>query len=492
MSVQFDTIPADILLPLVYMEFSGKAPTAPGALVKPTVLLGQKIGAGTATAGVINSVSSKTEGVTLFGRGSQLARMCAAFFDAFPGGELFAIALADDSGGTAGSVTLTVTGTSTESGTIFLRVGNDLVEVAIASGTVQNDIAAAIDAACDLALDLPVTVGASSNVATLTNRHKGTLGNQVPVTINALGQIGGEALPAGVSIAISSTYPTNGATDPTAASWVTAMADTAFDVIAPGLSTSAVLTALKTETTRRWDPTLGIGGHVVAVVMDSHSDLLTLGPMRNDKHATIFGIPESATVTWRTPQYELVALLAGLFARYLGTDPARPLQHLTLPGAHGGSEFTWTQRQAQAKAGIATLSVLNGEVTINAEVSSYTVGAGALTDLAWQYPQIAFVLQRWKRRMDNRMTRFSSFKLADDGQPIKPGQRVLTPKTAKGEFVAEYSDMVDESLMEGLATFKATLVVERNALNRNRLDVLARPNPINQFRQLAVRNEFEV
>lgn len=492
MSIQFDTIPSDILLPLVYMEFAGRAPTAAGALVNPTVFLGQKLAAGSATAGTRVRVQSVSDAVTLFGQGSVLHRMAIKFFLANPGGDLYAIPLADDGGGTAGSVTITATGTATAAGTLYLRVGDTLVEVAIASGTVHTDVGALIEAALDLVGDLPVTTASATNVATVTSRHKGTVGNQVPVTINALGQAGGEDLPAGISIAISATLPSNGATDPTSATWITGMGDDAYDVVCPALTTSGMMSVLKTEMARRWGPLVAVEGHAIAAVLDSAGDLATYALARNDKHLTVLGIKETAG--WLTPAFEIAASAAGVAALYLGNDPGAPLQGLQLPGCVcTGTAFTATERQTLAEAGCATLTVQSGDVYLESEVTTYTLDGSSQPDAAWQYTQNPYLLQRFKRRVKARLVaRFPRFKLTDDGNPTKAGQRVTTPKTIKGEIVAEYSDMVGDGQMENLAAFKASLIVERNATNRNRVDVLARPDLINQLRVVAIRTEFEV
>ncbi|MGS3913060.1 phage tail protein, partial [Escherichia coli] len=43
----------------------------------------------------------------------------------------------------------------------------------------------------------------SAGVVTLTARHKGLCGNEIPVSLNYYGFGGGEVLPAGVQIAVA-------------------------------------------------------------------------------------------------------------------------------------------------------------------------------------------------------------------------------------------------------------------------------------------------
>lgn len=494
MTIQFDQISDDIILPLVYQEFTSRAPTPAGALVNPTCLLVQKTSAGTATAGARTKVASKDEAIALLGRGSMGARMCAGFFDNHPGGELYVIALADDSGGTAASVTITVTGPSTAAGTLFLRVGDVLVEVAVASGDSADTIAAAIEAKIDANLDLPVTSSTSTNVVTVTNRHKGTIGNQVPVTLNALGQAAGEVTPAGVGISISATFPSNGATDPASADWITGMADDGYDVVVPSLTTSGMMSALKTELETRWDPEGGaqVMGHAIAVVSDSSADLLTYAAARADKHLCVFGTNESGS--FLTPACELAARIAGVAARYLATAPGRPIQRKKIVGAWGTvTNFSVAVRKSLAQGGVATLTAAAGELYIEAEVSTYIKNpSSGAPDLGWQYINTPFLMMRFKRRIGARFDlQFSDFSLVDDGDFTTGGQKVVSPRTLKGEAVAEYALMCEEGLMQGLQRFKETAVFERSTTNLNRVNALCRPQPVSQLRQIAFRNEFE-
>lgn len=489
-----EEIPDDIILPLVYMLFRGRSGTPSSAFFAPIVLLGQKTSAGTATAGAKTLVPSKDDAIVLFGRGSQLARCCAAFFDAFPSGELYAIALADASG-TAASVTITVTGPASADGTLFIRVGDEIVgEIAIATGDAQNDIASRIEGVIDANLDLIVTASTSTNVVTVTCRHAGTIGNQYPVTINALGQAGGEQLPAGVGIAISATHPTNGATDPTTASWIGGLADDPYSLIIPSLTTSGVLSALKTELERRWDvdgPV--VYGHALGVVLDSYADLLTLGAARADKHLCIFGALESANML--TPACELAAALGGIIASAMKTSPGRPVQRKKITGSWGSvsSWFTRTQRAALARAGIATMYPAAGELYIESEVTTYTKNpASGAPDLSWQYINKPFLLMLWAQRVVARLDlQFSDFSLADDGNSVIAGQKVTTPKGIAGEVYAEYLLMCNEGLMQNPAKFKSTLTSARATSPSSRVNIGTRPQPIDQVRQIAITNEFE-
>lgn len=497
MAIQFDSIPSSQLLPLFFAEFSGTAPVGQGDLVKPTLICGQKLAAGTGATGTPLRVTSVAEAITLFGRGSVLHLACKRFFAQHPTGDLRVIALADESG-TNASATATVTGPPTASGSIYLRIGDSLVEVAVASGADADDIAADLAEAINANADLPVTAAVGTapdeHVVTITHRHDGTIGNQVPLTLNALGQPGGETLPAGIGVTLSAGKLASGATDPSVSGYITAMGDEAFDVIVPLLGNATTLAAFKTEMARRWGPTVALYGHVFSAELDSAADLITYAEARNDKHLSILGLRESSPHTWLTPAYEVAAAYGGAAALMLGTDPGASLQYKVLTGVWGGTTFSATERGQLAAAGCGTvIKTAGGEAAIEAEVTTYTENAAGAQDLAWQYTQNPFLLQRFSRLMRARFeTRYPSFKLGDDGNPFSAGQRVITPSVAKAEIVSIYAEMVAAAQMEGLAAFKESIVVERNATNRNRLDVLVRPDLINHLRVVASRIEFEV
>jgi phage tail sheath gpL-like len=68
----------------------------------------------------------------------------------------------------------------------------------------------------------------------------------------------------------------------------------------------------------------------------------------------------------------------------------------------------------------------------------------------------------------------------------------VTPKTIRGELIAEYESMERVGLVENLSTFAQYLIVERDEINPNRVNVLFPPDYVNQLRIVALRNEFRL
>lgn len=83
-------------------------------------------------------------------------------------------------------------------------------------------------------------------MVTLTARHKGLCGNEIPVSLNYYGFGGGEVLPAGVQIAVATGTAGTGA--PVLTGAVAAMADEPFDYIGLPFNDTASVNTLVTDT----------------------------------------------------------------------------------------------------------------------------------------------------------------------------------------------------------------------------------------------------
>lgn len=68
----------------------------------------------------------------------------------------------------------------------------------------------------------------------------------------------------------------------------------------------------------------------------------------------------------------------------------------------------------------------------------------------------------------------------------------MTPSIIKSELIAAYSDLMEAGLVENMDAFKQYIVVERNATDPNRLDVLFPPDLVNQLRIFAMLVQFRL
>ncbi|HAY0170076.1 TPA: phage tail tape measure protein [Escherichia coli] len=201
MTISFNTIPSNTLVPIFYAEMDNQAANTAqdsGA----SLLIGHANNGAEIVANSLVLMPSADYALQICGAGSQLARMVEAYRQTDPFGELYVIAVPEATGAAA-TVTLTVTGAATETGTVNVYVGRTRVQAPVTNGDNVTTIASSIQDAINAVPALPFTASSSAGVVTLTARHKGLCGNEIPVSLNYYGFGGGEVLPAGVQIAVA-------------------------------------------------------------------------------------------------------------------------------------------------------------------------------------------------------------------------------------------------------------------------------------------------
>lgn len=491
MTVSFSAIPSDIRVPLFWAEMdNSEANTASDS--GPALLIGYANADSTIEKNKLTIMPSAALAGKLAGRGSQLARMVSRYRNVDAFGEVWVIAV-DEATGAAATGTLTITGTAQTSGTLSLYIGVDRVQGAVVTGDTATTVAATLTAAINANLDLPVTAEAVSGVITLTARHKGLTGNDIPLVMNYYGTVGGESTPDGVAVVIAAMSGGTGA--PALTSAIAAMGDEMFDFIGLPFSDSASLEAIALEmndTTGRWSYVRQLYGHVYTAKRGSLSDLVAFGDTQNKQHITVAGY-ETAI---QTPVDELVALRTARNAVFIRNDPARPTQTGELNGAlpaPAGSRFTLTEQQSLLIHGIATAYAESGVLRIQRDITTYQTNAYGVADNSYLDSETlhtsAYVLRQMKSVITSKYPRH---KLANDGTRFGAGQAIVTPAVIKGELCSLYRSLERSGIVENFDLFKQYLVVERNADNPNRLDVLFPPDYVNQLRVFAVVNQFRL
>ena len=492
MTVSFNTIPANVRVPLFYAEVDNSQAGYFSQALR-TLIIGQKLAAGVAAADTPILVSRTDEAKTQFGIGSMLARMHDVYRANDSFGEVWCLPLADNGAGVAASGTLTVTGPATAAGTVNLYVGSQRVQVAVAAADAATAIAAAINAAINADTTLPVTATVLTGVVTVTAKHKGTLGNAIKLQLNYRGYAGGESTPAGVAVAVVAM--SGGTADPTLTTALAAMGDEEYDFIVMPYTDSTSLDALKTvmnDSTGRWAYNRQLYGHVYAAKADSFANLVTLGGARNDQHASIAGYETGVP---NTP-WEYAAAYGARNAVFLAADPARPTQTGELVGilpAPAGSRFIMTERQTLLNSGIATSYVGGGAVRIERAITSYQKNTWNQADPSYLDSETLHTLAYVLRRLRYNVTqKYPRHKLANDGTRFGAGQAIVTPSVVRGEILSEYAAMEEMGIVENAKEFAKHLIVERDANDPNRLNVLYPPDLVNQLRVFAVLAQFRL
>lgn len=481
--ISFNQIPSNIRVPLFYSEYdNSNANQGLTGQVFKTLMIGQKTSGGTAVADVPVQIFSKDQAKGLFGAGSMLHRMAEKYFKNNLSVELWCIPSADNGAGVAATGTATISGPATKAGTLSLYIGGRLVQVAIAIGDIDDDIAADIAAAVNADTDLPVTAGVASEVVTFTAKNKGINGNKIALQMNLQSD---QATPAGVGVVL--VQMASGATNPVLTTMIAAMGDVQYNLLINPYTDATSLTALEAELASRAGPTRQIDGNMIAVANDTVGNLTTLGNSRNSQFSTIFG-----AYKFPNPPEEVAAAAAGQIAGSAQIDVAMPFQTLQLVDIMApaiADRFQWNERNTLLYDGISTLKVgPGGVVQIEQAITTYQLNSYGVADPSYLLLNVPLMLSYLRYTQMAVMTsKYGRCKLAKDGTRFGPGQKVITPKTAKAEYYSIFTQWELDGKVEGFEQFKKDLIVEINATNPNRLDVLMAPDLMNQLTVMGVK-----
>lgn len=486
--ISFDSIPSNIRVPLAYIEFnSNRAVSGTPGISHKLLAIGQRLSTGTIAAGVPTRITSAAQAEQAFGRGSMLSAMFNALKAANAYTETWAIALDDDAGGVVATGTLTFSGTVTKAGTIFLYIAGHRLTIAVAASEASATTATNVAAAINANTALPVTASAALGVVTLTARHKGEAGNTLDVRLN---YYDGEMLPTGLVCAIVAM--SGGTVNPPVSAAIAAMGPEWYNSIVMPYTDSANLALLETELTLRWGPTKMLDGIAYAAYRGTHSATGTFGNARNHHLISVMG-----TSIAPQPPYIWAAVYAGVAAASLSIDPARPLQTLELPSILPpaiSARWTLEERNLLLYDGISTFMVnAGGGVQIERALTTYQRNSFGVEDPSYLDVNTPATLSYIRYATRARITqRFPRYKLADDGTRFGAGQAIVTPKTIRAELLALFREMESAGLVENFDQYAKDLIVERDANDRNRVNVLSAPDLVNQFRIFAEQIQFIV
>ena len=503
MPISFANIPANIKVPLYWVEVDGSM-AGLSSLNLRALLVGVKITAGSAAADTPVPISSQSQADAAFGAGSELSRMFQAYFANNAANEVWGLPIAEPAAGVAATGTITITAAPTSAGTIHLYIAGTHIPVNVATTDTPTTIAAAIVSAINnySAVDplphLPVSASAAAGVVTVTSLFKGVNGNEITVQMNYYGPQGAEITPPGLGITLPAGGALTGGTGvplfTTAISNITMMD---FEYVAMGYTDTTSLQAWDQEygfyDAARWGWQRQQFGHVMSAKRGTYAALITFGSGLNSAVESVLAFE----TTCPSPMFEACAAYAGKAQRALINDPARPLQTLALnqiKTAPLKDRFHFSDLNSLASNGLAIQQVgSDNQPMILREQTTYRLNLYGQTDDAYELVTTLATLAKLLRNQKHAITtKFPRHKLADDGTKFGPGQAIVTPGIIKAELVNEYQMDMWNGLVENLRAFKANLIVERDPNDPNRVNVLYPPDLINQLRIFAVLAQFRL
>ena len=488
MAISFNNIPNTIRVPLVYIEFDNSgALTGTAAVPYKLLVLGQQNADATAPTLTPVRITSADQAGEFFGRGSMLHNMFRLIKGANTYLETWALPAKDNPAGQKASAAVTLSGKTTASGTLYLYIDGQAVSCAVTADEELSATATRLAEAVNAESSLPVTAAVAEEGAsvTLTCRWPGESGNGLSAVVSLYG----EDIPTGLAVTCADF--TGGSGDPDMDEVIAALGDEQWHGIVLPWTGNAGLAALNVELDRRWGPMVQKESIAFTAFRGTHGETAEFGANSNSHLITCMGTgakAPQAPYLWAAV-YGVVALAS------LETDPARPLQTLELAGIIPPplkERWTMEERNLLLHDGIATYMVQAGDiVAIEREVTMYQTNKWGEADPSYlditTPATLGYIRYATKARITQKYPRH---KLANDGTRYSPGQAIVTPSVIRGELLALYRELEYAGIVENFDAYKADLIVERNSSDRNRVDVLAPPDIVNQFRIFAMQNMF--
>jgi phage tail sheath gpL-like len=516
MPVDFAQFPDNWRLPLWWLEVD---PSKAGLPVqRPKALL---VGYALATAQVVTNnqldvpipIGELAQATALFGSGSMLEAMFAAFFANSYGQLVYGVAITHPASAVAASGTITIATPPTDAGTLVIYIAGTKISILVGATdtatTIAANLAAQINTAPTLGqLGLPVKATAAAAIVTLTCNWPDVTGNDIDIRDNYLGSPGAEVLPDGVTLTYS--HP-NSAVWPGSAggklgggtgvadcsACIINMGEEDYQYVAMPFTDTANMNAWDTEYNSgdngRWGWMRQLYGVIFSARRDIFSGAITWGEGNNRfTISTMCFETNSPSSGW-----QWAAAYCSKAARALLNDPARPLQTLELTSikpAPFHQRFIKSEQNSINLWGQAVQTVdPNGIPMIMRESTQYQLNQYGQSDDAYELVTTLATLARLFTNQRQAITsKYPRHKLADDGTKFGPGQAILTPSMAKAELIAEYAEDEYNGLVENSTAYIQNLIVQRNPNNPNRLDVVYPPDLVNQLRIFAVLAQFRL
>lgn len=488
-SISFKYYPTTNRVPGVYVEVDPTLANT-GTLNQRTLLIGQKLTAGTAPVGVPYQFSSLYDAQAAFGNGSQISIMAKRYRDIDAFGDLWCLPLADDPAAVVATGSLTLAGSPTSAGVISLYVAGQIVSSIANVADTPTVMATAMVAAINAISALPITATAALGVVTINSRNLGFAGNDIDLRLNFLGTPY-EMTPPGVTATI--VRMAAGATNPSTA-LTTALANIVgvwiFDFIGIAFNDPTSLNAIQSylnDQTGTWSWLQEAFGHCFAGYNGSFGSITTYGTTHNDQHTTIMAVDQSPSPSWYW-----AADLTAACAVSIRADPAIPLQDIALNVVAPpiAARFYISERNTLLYEGISTYKVdQSGRVYTDRVITTYQKDSTGAVDNSYLDVETMATLTYVIRDIRSEMLlKFKRKKLVSDGSRIPPGSGMTTAALIALACAARYQVLALAGYVQNPAAF-AKAVVGVNVGN-GVVKVLLPLQLANQLRVIAMLVDF--
>ncbi|KLU15429.1 phage tail sheath C-terminal domain-containing protein [Xenorhabdus griffiniae] len=471
--ISFDTIPSSIRKPGKYFEFNTRMATRTLPGNPQRVLIIAPMGAQAQAAALTPlDIYSDNEAARQFGAGSLAHLMARAAIQANSYLQLQVIGIETAAAGKAATATLSLTGAATGSGTLYLWVGDQRLDIAVESGDSLTILNSAVVAAVEAATALPVTAATRNQgtdetpryVITLTARQAGEFGNAIHLQAGCTAK--------GMGITLSGMA--GGENDPDIQPALDAVFAAGHQIIISPFSTQTALLALRTHLDKTGNAMEQRGAIGVAGWTGTLATGTTLAGEINAGRLTLGWYPGSA---------KLPAELAAAYGAVIASeeDPARPLNTLPLAGMDITPVTHRASRNEQENAlhnGLTPIEVGAGNrVQIVRAITTYTRNAEGVDDIALLDLTTLRTLDYTRKACRERISqRFPRDKLNE-----------RTRQKVRSELLDVLLKLEESEILENVEANKDKLIVERNDKDPNRLDAEIPADVVNGLHVFAGR-----
>ncbi len=498
--VSFNNIP-DSRLPFMWVEFDNSAALSSKPIWK-TLIIGYKSLTGTAKENDLILISSEKQAIDYFGEGSNLHQQIAVYKKNDTNVETWAVAIPETQGAVAAKAYFLIdlvnpTGAIGD-GIISIFLFGEIIDISISGAKKIDDVSVQIATAITASKKVPVVAEVDKTDPRLiifSTQHKLSIYNiGYSVTKN---DFENKPLPSNVKIG---TLPdgkksdfSGGSGEPDLDSlFKNVIKDQRFNAfVSPFYSKKAnkIFSDILDKRTLPSSQNDGVS-FVTTTISDLNDPLLKdcFGSL-NSEYILTFSYASSLS-----PAYLINAAIAAQVSLSASLDPGMPLQTLPLYAIQPPilkNRATADERTSFLNSGFGTVTTVGDTPRIERALTSYKLNDSGIPDESYLPAENIFILSYLRFDIKSYFwSKYSRFKLGNDGGNYSNSQKVMTPNLAKSEIISRFLKWEEQGLVQDSKLFIDNLVVERNEKNRGRLDFLLPPKLIDQLVQVSMQIQF--
>jgi len=355
-------------LPAVRLEINfgvGDASLSQGP--QSVVLVGSKSAAGIATLdteiyGPLSSPAllSAEDAKTLFGPGSELARMYERFIKANPSTPVYAVAITPGESAVAADGDVVLTGPATANGSIKYSLSRtEFVEIGFITGESITTIGDRLEEAINAEIDWPITASNAAGTITMTAKCLGPRGNQIRHIVAVL-PITGTGITATPT---ASTALSGGTVNDDIDAALQTIANTKFSYIVLAHADSSNITAAATYVATEALPMGGKRQRLIVASVDTLAGAIAITTALNFSRAELIWLEEADEQTGQLAAQAAAIYTSGESAAVFQVNwdgfPASDSQRAQwfVQAPLSGEKATVAELQAALNAGVTPISV---------------------------------------------------------------------------------------------------------------------------------------